>query len=91
QQQFFNNEAKMMTQVEGNVSPISQWYDMMTQMFPDKRLTFLNYGYLEEDSNFDWINEEDLEQKCSANLIRTLLGDADLRGKRSLRSVQEGG
>lgn len=66
------------------VSPISQWYDMMTRMFPDKRLTFLNYGYLGQDSDFDWINDEDLEQKCSANLIRTLLGDSDLRGKKVL-------
>lgn len=74
----------MTTPVEENVSPVSQWYDMMTRMFPDKRLTFLNYGYQEEGSNFDWINEEDLEQKCSANLIRTLLGDADLRGKKIL-------
>lgn len=66
------------------VSPISQWYDMMTRMFPDKRLTFLNYGYLGQDSDFDWINDEDLEQKCSTNLIRTLLGDSDLRGKKVL-------
>lgn len=74
----------MTTQVEDNVSPISQWYDMMTRMFPEERLTFLNYGYLAEDSRFDWIHEADLEQKCSANLIRTLLGDADLRGKKVL-------
>ncbi|MCG1054758.1 class I SAM-dependent methyltransferase [Mycetohabitans sp. B5] len=69
---------------EENVSPISQWYDMMTRMFPDGRLTFLNYGYLDECSNFDWLEEEDIEQKCSANLIRTILGDADLRGKKVL-------
>ncbi|MEF9385605.1 hypothetical protein V4890_08215 [Ralstonia solanacearum species complex bacterium KE056] len=74
----------MTTSVEENVSPISQWYDMMTRMFPDERLTFLNYGYLEEGGNFDWIDTEDLEQKCSTNLIRTLLGDADLRGKKVL-------
>ncbi|KAF0866051.1 class I SAM-dependent methyltransferase [Pseudomonas sp. LD120] len=74
----------MTTQAQETVSPISQWYDMMTRMFPDKRLTFLNYGYLAEDSRFDWLSAEDLEQKCSTNLIRTLLGDADLRGLKVL-------
>ncbi|MCG1018693.1 MULTISPECIES: class I SAM-dependent methyltransferase [Burkholderiaceae] len=74
----------MEASLEKDVSPISQWYDMMTRMFPDDRLTFLNYGYLDDRSNFDWIKEEDLEQKCSANLIRTILGDADLRGKKVL-------
>jgi O-methyltransferase len=74
----------MTTQVEENASATRQWYDMMTRMFPDKRLTFLNYGYLEENSNVDWIKAEDLEQKCSTHLIRTLLGDADLRGKKIL-------
>ncbi len=71
----------MTTATEDTVSPISQWYDMMTRMFPDQRLTFLNYGYLEENSNFDWLHAEDREQQCSANLIHTLLGNADLRGK----------
>ena len=74
----------MTTPATETVSPISQWYDMMTRMFPDQRLTFLNYGYLAQDSDFDWINDADLEQKCSVNLIRTLLGDSDLRGKKVL-------
>lgn len=74
----------MTTPAPETVSPISQWYDMMTRMFPDQRLTFLNYGYLAQDSDFDWINDADLEQKCSVNLIRTLLGDSDLRGKKVL-------
>lgn len=74
----------MATALEEDVSPIRQWYDMMTRMFPDERLTYLNYGYLESDSNFGWIREEDVEQKCSANLIRTMLGDVDLRGKKIL-------
>ncbi|MDT3421780.1 O-methyltransferase [Pseudomonas protegens] len=74
----------MTTPATETVSPISQWYDMMTRMFPDQRLTFLNYGYLAQDSDFDWINDVDLEQKCSVNLIRTLLGDSDLRGKKVL-------
>ncbi|MFK3789071.1 class I SAM-dependent methyltransferase [Pseudomonas piscis] len=74
----------MTTQEPVTVSPISQWYDMMTRMFPDQRLTFLNYGYLARDSDFDWIDDRDLEQKCSANLIRTLLGNIDLRGKKVL-------
>lgn len=74
----------MTTPAPETVSPISQWYDMMTRMFPDQRLTFLNYGYLAQDSDFDWINDADLEQKCSVNLIRTLLGDSDLRGNKVL-------
>lgn len=74
----------MTATTQENVSPISQWYDMMTRMFPEERLTFLNYGYLEENDKFDWIKVEDLEQKCSANLIHMLLGDADLRGKKIL-------
>lgn len=74
----------MTTPAPETVSPISQWYDMMTRMFPDQRLTFLNYGYLAQDCDFDWINDADLEQKCSVNLIRTLLGDSDLRGKKVL-------
>ncbi|KJH66474.1 class I SAM-dependent methyltransferase [Chromobacterium violaceum] len=74
----------MTTPVAADASPISQWYDMMTRMFPDSRLTFLNYGAQEENENADWLRDEDREQRCSANLIRTLLGNADLRGKKVL-------
>lgn len=62
-------------------SPISQWYGMMTQMFPDKCLTFLNYGYLDEVSNVTWLKSKDHAQKCSYGLIHHLLKDQDLTGK----------
>ncbi|OHX10469.1 SAM-dependent methyltransferase [Chromobacterium sphagni] len=75
----------MTAAVAENTSPISQWYNMMTRMFPDSRLTFLNYGYLEKDGDLAWLRDEDREQQCSANLIRTLLGDADLSGKNVLK------
>lgn len=74
----------MNRQMEEEVSPISQWYDMMTRMFPDQRLTFLNYGYLQPDETFDWLDDADLEQKCSTNLIHFLLAGTDLRGKKIL-------
>lgn len=62
-------------------SPISLWYGMMTEMFPDSCLTFLNYGYLDEAASTDWIKTEDLPQRCSLSLIHHLIKDLDVSDK----------
>ena len=62
-------------------SAAKEWYNQLTKMFPDPRLTFMNYGYFGDETSFDWLKEEDFDQRYSINLVHCLVDGVDLTGK----------
>jgi SAM-dependent methyltransferase len=69
---------------DGENTAMSGYYASISRLIPDPRLTFMNYGYVEEGEDFDWCGEADWPWRYAINLIRRALIDVDVAGRRVL-------
>lgn len=58
---------------EGENTAMSGYYASISRLIPDSRLTFMNYGYVDEGEDFAWCAEADWTWRYAINLIRRAL------------------
>jgi ubiquinone/menaquinone biosynthesis C-methylase UbiE len=60
-----------------------EFYNINSKLCNDHRHIFMNHGYaeLERSENFEWLDEEDKNQKYSFNLAKQLLKNTDISTK----------
>ena len=69
---------------DGENTAMSGYYASIGRLIPDSRLTFMNYGYVEEDEDFAWCGEADWGWRYAINLIRRALIGVEVAGRRVL-------
>ena len=62
------------------------YYVSLMRLVPSLRLIFMNHGYAAETDQFDWLREDDLLWRYSINLVRQVIGDFPLSGRRVLET-----
>jgi hypothetical protein len=60
------------------------YYAALSRLIPDPRLTFMNYGYVDDGDDFSWLSEADRTWRYAINLIRRTLDGVEIRGARVL-------
>jgi O-methyltransferase len=69
---------------QGENTAMSGYYASISRLIPDPRLTFMNYGYVEEGEDFAWCEEADWPWRYAINLIQRALIGVDVGGRRVL-------
>lgn len=69
---------------DGENTAMSGYYASISRLIPDSRLTFMNYGYVEEGEDFAWCGEADWPWRYAINLVRRALIGVVLTGRRVL-------
>lgn len=69
---------------DGENTAMSGYYASISRLIPDPRLTFMNYGYVEEGEDFAWCGDADWVWRYAINLIRRALTGVDAGGRRVL-------
>jgi len=69
---------------DSGTSVSAGYYASLARLIPDPRLTFLNYGYADDDDDFSWLDDADRPWRYCINLIRRTLDDAPVAGARVL-------
>ncbi len=74
----------MKNQVYGSLQ--AELYDQFVELYPDRRMRFMNHGYARLDGSDDFapLTEEERLQSYSVNLVRELLRGVQVTGKRVL-------
>jgi SAM-dependent methyltransferase len=68
----------------GENTAMTGYYASISRLIPDPRLTFMNYGYVEEGEDFAWCGEADWPWRYAINLIRRALVGVEVAGRRVL-------
>lgn len=69
---------------EGENTAMSGYYASISRLIPDPRLTFMNYGYVEDGEDFAWCGDTDWPWRFAINLIRRALRGVEVTGRRVL-------
>ncbi len=69
---------------DGENATMSGYYASVSRLIPDERLTFMNYGYADEDEDFAWCEEADWAWRYAINLIRRALAEVEVADARVL-------
>ncbi len=69
---------------DGDNASMSGYYASISRLIQDPRLTFMNYGYVEDGDDFAWCSDADWEWRYAINLIRRTLAGTEVAGARVL-------
>jgi len=69
---------------EDKANPIAGYYRAVARLVPDQRFVFMNHGYCDGTEDFGELRSEDQLWRYSIQLVRYVLADLDLRGRRVL-------
>jgi SAM-dependent methyltransferase len=68
----------------GENTAMSGYYASISRLIPDSRLTFMNYGYVDDGEDFAWCAQDDWTWRYAINLIRRALAGVPVADARVL-------